>query len=78
LLAVPAGYALARMTGAWAQTLSDDIPHLSGAADDSIHPVLAHHRAVGIAGIGVVAHPRLSSFTVPFCIASDVFLGDSS
>src|SRR5260221_13646923 len=43
-----------------ANPVRDDIPHLSGAADDPVYPVLAHYRDTWIAGFGVVAHPRLS------------------
>ncbi len=50
LLAVPAGYALARMTGAWAQTLGVTI-FLTYLVPPSI---------LFAAGFGMVAHPGLS------------------
>ena len=52
--------ALARMTGPGAKPWAWQFPHLSGALDDPVHPILANHRSPGAAGFAVVACPGLS------------------
>jgi multiple sugar transport system permease protein len=68
LLAVPAGYALARMTGAWAQTLGVAI-FLTYLVPPTIL-FIPFSRIIGVLGLQdslwslVLVYP---SFTVPFC-----------
>ena len=60
VLAMPAGYALARLAGGWGpERRNRDLPHLPRPADAVVPAAVAADHAAGPEGFALGAHPRL-------------------